>query len=186
MDFIDTLTRRNAEFAATTFSSQLKIIPTAKTLILGCVDPRVDPMDVLKLEPGEAAIIRNVGGRVNPGLLETMDILRTVSQAGGSAIGAGWNFIVFHHTKCGIKGCYQHDPALLAKHMGVAQEGLDELAINDPYASVVVDVAALRANPGFPDALTVSGIVYDVDTGLITTVVPPAPIRTTDQPRTTQ
>ncbi len=177
MNFFDTLTKRNAEYAATTFSADLKIIPSTKTLILGCVDPRVDPMDVLKLQPGEAAIIRNVGGRVTPGLLEIMEILRTVSKVGGSPIGAGWNFIVFHHTKCGIKGCHQHAPALLAKHMGVEEQGLAALAIDDPYASVVVDVDALRANADFADDLVVSGMVYDVDTGLIKTVVAPAPLR---------
>lgn len=177
MDFLNTIVERNAEYAANEFSAELKIIPTHKTLILGCVDPRVDPMDILKLERGDAAIIRNVGGRVNPGLLETMSILRTVSKAGGSEIGAGWNFIVLHHTKCGITGCYHHAPELLAQHMGVPLNELDTLAINNPYESVVVDVAALKANPDFSDELTVTGIVYDVDTGLIETVVPPAPLR---------
>ncbi|WP_228893320.1 carbonic anhydrase [Pseudoduganella aquatica] len=175
MDFITTLTRRNAEFAATAFSAGLKILPSQRTLILGCVDPRVDPMEVLKLAPGEAAIIRNVGGRVNPALLETMDILRTVSRAGGAAIGEGWNFIVLHHTKCGIAGCYHHAPALLAQHMGVAEgEALDALAVTDPYASVAIDVAALRTNPGFADGISITGMVYDVDTGLVETVVPAA------------
>lgn len=176
MDFIASLAQRNADFAATTFSAGMKILPSRRTLILGCVDPRVDPMDVLKLEPGEAAVIRNVGGRVNPALLETMAILRTVSKAGGEAIGSGWNFIVLHHTKCGIAGCYHHAPALLAEHMGVAQgEELDALAITDPYASVAVDVAALKANPDFSDELEITGMVYDVDTGLIEIVVPAAP-----------
>jgi carbonic anhydrase len=177
MDFHDTLVQRNAEFAATEFSADLKIIPSRLTLILGCVDPRVDPMHVLKLEPGETAIIRNVGGRVNPGLLETMAILRNVSKAGGVPMGAGWNFVVLHHTKCGITGCYHQAPDLLAKHMGVEERELDALAINNPYESVAIDVAALKANPDFPDEMTVSGLVYDVDTGLIETVVAPAPIR---------
>lgn len=179
MEFIASLIERNAEFAATTFATGMKILPSRRTLILGCVDPRVDPVDVLKLEPGEAAIIRNVGGRVNPALLETMDILRTVSKVGGEAIGSGWNFVVLHHTKCGIAGCYHHAPVLLARHMGVAQgEALDALAITDPYASVAVDVAALKANPDFADDLQITGMVYDVDTGLIETVVPTAPLRT--------
>jgi carbonic anhydrase len=179
MDFIASLTQRNAEFAATAFAAGLKILPSRRTLILGCVDPRVDPMEVLKLAPGEAAIIRNVGGRVNPALLETMSILRTVSKAGGEAIGDGWNFIVLHHTKCGIAGCYHHAPALLAQHMGVAQgKPLDALAITDPYASVVVDVAALRADPDFAGDLSITGMVYDVDTGLVEIVVPAEPVGT--------
>lgn len=177
MNFLNTLIQRNAEFAATDFAAELKIIPSQKTLILGCVDPRVDPMDVLKLEPGEAAIIRNVGGRVNPALFETMAILGTVSKVGGAAVGEGWNLIVLHHTQCGISGCYHHAPELLAKHMGVATEALAALEIDDPYKAVAIDVAALQANPNLPAGFTLTGLVYDVTTGLIDTVVPSVRLR---------
>lgn len=43
MDFLETLSRRNAEFAETGFSPDLKILPSRRTMIIGCVDPRVDP-----------------------------------------------------------------------------------------------------------------------------------------------
>lgn len=177
MDFLETLSRRNTEFAASGFKADLKMLPSRRTMIIGCVDPRVDPMDILKLEPGEAAIIRNVGGRVNPALLETMAILRTVSRAAGEDVGAGWNLVVLQHTDCGIAGCYHHAPKLLAKHMGVAEEKLDTLAITDPYQAVALDVAALKANPNLPGAFTVTGLVYDVKTGHVETVVPSAPLR---------
>jgi carbonic anhydrase len=50
-------------------------------------------------------------------------------------------------------------------------------AILDPRAAVAVDVAALRSIPGLPDAILVSGLVYDTETGLVDVVVPPAPLR---------
>lgn len=178
MDFLQTLVQRNAAFADSDFSADLKIIPSRKTMIIGCVDPRVDPMDVLQLKPGEAAVIRNVGGRVNPALLETMAILRTVSRVGGSEVGEGWNLILLHHTDCGITGCLHHAPELLAKHMGVAPQELAALEIDDPYKAVAVDVAALKANPNLPGGFTVTGLVYDVATGRIDTVVPAGPLRT--------
>lgn len=178
MDFLQTLAQRNAAFAESGFSADLKIIPSRKTMIIGCVDPRVDPMDVLQLAPGEAAVIRNVGGRVNPALLETMAILRTVSRVGGSEVGEGWNLILLQHTDCGITGCLHHAPGLLAKHMGVAPDELAALAIDDPYKAVAVDVAALKANPNLPAGFTVTGLVYDVATGRIDTVVPAGPLRT--------
>jgi carbonic anhydrase len=177
MDFLETLTRRNAGFAAEGFHADLKMLPSAKTIIVGCVDPRVDPMDVLRLEPGEAVVIRNVGGRVNPALLETLAVLRAVSKAAGQELGDGWNLIVMHHTNCGIVGCYHHAPDLLAKQMGVPADGLDALAITDPYKAVAIDVAALRADPQIPSRFTISGLVYDTATGLIDTVVPPASLR---------
>ncbi|MBV6822055.1 carbonic anhydrase [Pseudomonas sp. PD9R] len=178
MDFLQTLTQRNSQFADNGFSADLKIIPSQKTMIIGCVDPRVDPMDVLQLAPGEAAVIRNVGGRVNPALLETMAILRTVSRVGGSEVGEGWNLILLHHTDCGISGCFHHAPDLLAKHMGVATEELARLEIDDPYKAVAIDVAALKANPNLPGGFTVTGLVYDVATGRIDTVVPAGLLRT--------
>ena len=177
MDFVNTLIARNAEFATDGFSADLSILPSAKTMIIGCVDPRVDPMDILRLKPGEAAVIRNVGGRINPALLETLAILRSVSLAAGQEIGAGWNLIVLHHTDCGIIGCYRHAPGLLAKYMGVANDSLDTLAITDPYRAVTIDVAALKANPSLPGEFMVSGLVYDVQDGTIETVVPPALLR---------
>jgi carbonic anhydrase len=177
MDFLETLASRNAEFAQSGFSADLKMMPSRKTMIIGCVDPRVDPMDVLKLAPGETAVIRNVGGRVNPALFETMALLGAVSRAAGQPVGDGWNLVLLHHTDCGINGCYHHAPKLLSKYMGVADDKLDDLAITDPYKAVAIDVEALRANPNFPGGFTVTGLVYDVKTGRIETVVPPVTLR---------
>jgi carbonic anhydrase len=84
---------------------------------------------------------------------------------------------VLHHTNCGIKHCHHHAPELLAQHMGVEPEDLDRLAVTDPYQAVALDVAALKANPGIPAAYTVTGLVYDVETGKVETVVPPARLR---------
>ena len=66
---------------------------------------------------------------------------------------------------------------LLARHMGVNKVDLDTLAIDDPYEAVALDVAALKANPNLPGDLLLTGIVYDVATGLVRTAVPSAPVR---------
>ncbi|HTR06121.1 MAG TPA: carbonic anhydrase [Paraburkholderia sp.] len=177
MDYIDTLMRRNVEFAENGFNPGLRMMPTSKTLIIGCVDPRVDPMDIFKLAPGEAGIFRNVGGRVNPALFETLGILRTVAVAAGGDIGPDWNLIVLHHTDCGIKRCYCHEPRRLAAYMGVTIDELASLEISDPYKAVVLDVATLRANNDASGDYTVSGLVYDVETGNVEIVVPPSRTR---------
>ncbi len=51
------------------------------------------------------------------------------------------------------------------------------MEIDDPYKAVAIDVAALKANPNLPGEFTVSGLVYDVETGRIETVVPPSLLR---------
>jgi carbonic anhydrase len=177
MNFIDTLQERNGSFAAHGYSAELKIIPSTKTLIIGCLDPRVDPMDILGLKPGEAAIIRNIGGRINPALVETMILLPVVTKAAGQDMGPGWNLIILHHTDCGIRGCYKFAPDLLATHLGVSRAELDAMAIMDPHQAVAMDIAAYRANTAIPGGYMVSGLVYDVATGKVEVVVPPSLLR---------
>jgi carbonic anhydrase len=75
------LVQRNAEFAAKRFRADLTINPSGNMMVIGCVDPRVDPGHVLGLSNGEAAIIRNVGGRITPATLRTMAMLGKVGAA---------------------------------------------------------------------------------------------------------
>ena len=48
----------------------------------------------------------------------------------------------------------------------------------DPRAAVAADVALLRSIPALPGDWLISGLVYDVASGLVQVVVPPARIRT--------
>jgi carbonic anhydrase len=177
IDTLDTLTERNAYFAARQFTSGLAMMPRLKTMIIGCADPRVDPANVLGLDLGDAVVIRNVGGRITPATLQTMALLRLVAMADpGGPPGPGWNLIVLHHTDCGINRLIGY-PDLLAEHLGVDKAELDTKQITDPWASVATDVAALKANPFLPADLIVSGLVYDVESGLIEQVVAPEPLR---------
>jgi carbonic anhydrase len=176
MSVIDTFTARNAGFAEHAFDAGLKIMPSARTIVVGCVDPRVDPGEVLGLEPGEAAVVRNVGGRVTPGLLAELMMLRKVTQAAGGDLAAGWNLIVLQHTDCGITRL-DGSPELLSSFFGVGEDALAAKAIHDPRVAVALDVATLRAEPGLADATLVSGLIYDVATGRVEIVAEPRPLR---------
>ena len=61
----------------------------------------------------------------------------------------------------------------------IYKEALESKAVTDPRAAVVVDVATLKATPGLPGEWLVSGLVYDVATGLVETILPPTPLRAT-------
>jgi carbonic anhydrase len=176
MTTIDLLTERNAAFAAHRFSADLRINPSLKTMIIGCVDPRVDPAVMLGVELGEAAIIRNVGGRVTPVTLKTMAMLGRVGKANNGGSGPGWNFVVLHHTDCGMTDLAAF-PDVLAEYFEISADQLESKAVLDPISSVQVDVALLRAASFLPAAVLVSGLVYDVDNGLVSTIVEPAPLR---------
>jgi carbonic anhydrase len=49
-------------------------------------------------------------------------------------------------------------------------------AVTDPEQTVRIDVELLRSATVLPDTITVSGHVYDVTTGLVSTIVPAAPM----------
>jgi carbonic anhydrase len=175
MTVIDTYAARNADYAAH-HPSGLRLMPTSKTILVGCVDPRVPPSHVLGIAVGEAAILRNVGGRVTPGLIRELNMLATVTSVAGGVLGPGWNLVVLHHTDCGITRLVD-SPDLLSTFFEVGEADLEAKAVSDPRAAVVVDVAALRAEPTLSGEFLVSGLVYDVATGLVETIVEPAPLR---------
>jgi carbonic anhydrase len=171
MSVSELLTTRNKDFAAARFTAGLRMMPSLKTIVIGCVDPRVDPIEVLGAEAGEIAVIRNVGGRVTPGVRREIAMLRKVTQAAGGDLGPGWELIVLHHTDCGITRLVDQ-PELLSAFLEVDENRLTDQAVPDPRAAVALDVAALRAETAVP-GVSVSGLVYDVTTGVVETVVEP-------------
>ncbi len=183
MSILDSLLKRNKDFAAqqsaagTLMPSLPKVMPNLKATIIGCADPRVNPAQVLGLEPGEAVVIRNIGGRITPVLLEELAMLGRIGQVAGVAPGGEFHLIVLQHTDCGITRL-PGDPAMLAHYFQIPESDLKKKAVTDPRAAVAVDVATLRSIPALPGHWLVSGLVYDVATGLVEVVVPPAPIRT--------
>jgi carbonic anhydrase len=184
MSNLDHLLQRNKEFAAqqsaerTLMPSLPRAMPNVKAVIIGCADMRVDPAHVFGLKPGEAVVLRNIGGRITPGLLEELGLLGRIGEVAGENPGGGGEFhlIVLQHTDCGITRL-AGDPAKLAHYFEIQEGEVRTKAVTDPRAAVALDVAALRAIPALPGPWLISGLVYEVATGLVEIVVPPAPIR---------
>ena len=177
MNSLDLMLKRNKE-SATPVPSLPQSLQTLKAVIIGCADMRVDPAHVLGIKPGEAVVMRNIGGRVTPGLLEEFGLLGRIGEVAGTIPGGGREFhlIVLHHTDCGSTRLVG-DPAMLAHYFQVPEREVEAKSVRDPHKSVAVDVAALRAIPALPDDWRISGLVYDVATGLVEVVVPATPIR---------
>ncbi|RKS79922.1 carbonic anhydrase [Motilibacter peucedani] len=179
MSILDELSARNEAFAQGQFDPTMELNPTRQLMVVGCVDPRVDPAAVLGLRLGEGAVIRNVGGRITPATFATFAMLGRVGAANGSPPGAGWNLVVLHHTDCGMTDLAAH-PDLLATYFDIPEQDLPAKSVSDPYASVHVDVDLLRSSGLLLPRFAVSGWVYDVGTGRAALVVPPqAPQGTT-------
>jgi len=184
MTYLDSMLERNKDFAArqsaegTLMPSLPQALPNVRAIIIGCADMRVDPAHVLGITPGEAVVVRNIGGRITPGLLEQLGLLGRIGEVAKQIPGGGGEFhiIVLQHTDCGITRL-AGDPAMLAHYFQIPEGELKAKAVTDPRAAVAVDVALLRAIPALPGEWLVSGLNYDVATGLAEVVVPPARIR---------
>ena len=160
------LVRRNAVFAATGAFARLAF-PGSDTLqVLGCVDSRVDPGDVLGLELGDGVVMRNIGGRITPATLREWALLGRLGQGQPSRSG---HLVILHHTDCGIRRLADY-PEQLAAFFEIPPDELGGKAVADPYAAVRVDSAIARH--ALPPGRLVSGLVYDVGTGLIQIVDP--------------
>jgi carbonic anhydrase len=173
MSTLETLIERNDDFAEEHFTSGLALMPTLRTMVISCADPRVDPAHVLGLEPGEALVLRNIGGRITPSTLQAMGMLQAIAQVEGMYPPRGaFNLMVLHHTDCGITRL-EGKQELLADYFGIEPAEVSAKAIADPHAAVAVDVTTLKALNVLPKGWLISGLVYDVATGKVEVVVPP-------------
>jgi carbonic anhydrase len=140
--------------------------------VVTCLDPRVDPAHFLGLDLGDAMVVRNVGGRVTPGVINDVAFIGEVAQT-VLPEGPLFEVAVIHHTQCGSGALADASfRRRYAERIGADETTLREHAILDPAATVKRDVARLRAARAIPETVAVSGHVYDVVTGMLDTVVP--------------
>jgi len=172
---------RNHAFAAAAGHEGAVVFPNLRLFVITCLDPRVDPAHFLGLRLGDAIVVRNVGGRVTP---EVIDDVAFISQIAENVLPDGplFEVAVIHHTQCGA-GALADDTFRhrYAERIGAEEAGLRERAILDPVVTVTSDVERLRLAPAISPRIAVSGHVYDVVTGLVGTILPAG--RRTEQSR---
>jgi carbonic anhydrase len=163
---------RNHAFAAAGGHEGAVVFPNLRLFVITCLDPRVDPAHFLGLRLGDAIVVRNVGGRVTP---EVINDVAFISQIAENVLPDGplFEVAVIHHTQCGA-GALADDTfrRRFAQRIGAEESTLREQAILDPRATVTRDVERLRLAPAISPRVTVSGHVYDVLTGLVETILP--------------
>jgi len=168
------LRERNEQFARTYTPAALGV-PAQPVFILTCLDHRVDPAIVLGLQLGDAPVIRNAGGRVTQAVIDDIDYLAFLAgQMFGDQLADDRLFevAVIHHTQCGTS--LLADPGFrhqAAEATGQSEAALEASAVADPYVTVKTDVERLLASPSLSPKVSVSGHVYDIATGYVTTTV---------------
>ena len=68
----DDLLAANAEYASRFDGGNFDGVAHAGVAIVTCMDSRIDPLNMLGLDHGDAKIFRNPGGRVTPQALEAL------------------------------------------------------------------------------------------------------------------
>jgi carbonic anhydrase len=173
---LHTLIDGNLEFARGFSPGDLAMRPRPSTLVLTCLDARVDPAHFLGLELGDAFVMRNVGGRVTDEVIQQIAILRALAVVLGG--GGALEVAIIHHTDCGTG--HFADPQVrktVGQAAGTGEAAIERLAVTDARTSVAEDLDRLRAAPILPDELLVAGYVYDVTDGLLREISAPAPLR---------
>jgi carbonic anhydrase len=169
---IDTALARNRTFAAAGGHEGAVVFPTLRLFVITCLDPRVDPAHFLGLRLSDAMVVRNVGGRVTPEVINDVAFINQITE---TVIPDGplFEVAVIHHNQCGA-GALADDAfrRSYAERIGADESALHRRAVLDPAETVTRDVELLRSAPPISPRVRVSGHVYDVLTGLVETVIP--------------
>ncbi|AYG04044.1 carbonic anhydrase [Gryllotalpicola protaetiae] len=178
MTFSQPFLDRNRLFSATRAHHGKKIYPAGELCVITCLDPRTDPAEFLQAELGEIAVIRNAGGRVTREVLNDLTLITFLAEKKlRPESEALFEVAIVHHNDCGTKALadeqFRH---AFAEHTHLSEAALVAEAVVDPALTVATDVDLALHHNALSRKISVSGHVYDVETGLLTTVIPTSPM----------
>ncbi len=93
---------RNRSFSEQFEAGDLTIRPHMSTIILTCVDSRVDPAHIFGLGLGDAVVIRNAGGRITRAEMGDLGIISVLAANMPGPGAMQPELVVMHHTDCGM------------------------------------------------------------------------------------
>ncbi len=134
--------------------------------IVTCIDSRIDPLAVFGLEPGDAKILRNAGARV------TDDVVRSLALA-VATLGVTRVALV-QHTDCAMKSSTAAELiAAVQDATGRDAADFEPRAITDHAGVLGADVQVLLDSALLPDGIVVGGLLLDLRSGRLATIVEP-------------
>ncbi|KPI42872.1 uncharacterized protein AB675_1887 [Cyphellophora attinorum] len=157
------------EYSSSFTKGDLALPPAKKYLVLTCMDARIDPARAFGIELGDAHVIRNAGAIAE-------DALRSIvisEQLLGTT-----EVILVKHTGCGMLTFKNKDAYdVVEQNLGgeataeLISRNIDFLPFPDLDQAVKDDVKFLQNSKLVPDRVTISGWVYEVETGKTRRVV---------------
>jgi carbonic anhydrase len=163
MPDFDDLLAANREYAEDFGLSGFDGIAHAGIAMVTCMDSRIDPLRMIGLDPGDAKILRNPGGRVTDAALVALVMGVTLLQVR--------RILVVEHTRCAMASASEDElKARVSESAGKDASWMTLGAIVDQESTIRGDVMRVRSHPLISDDILVGGFVYDVDTGLLNPV----------------
>jgi carbonic anhydrase len=160
MGDFDDLIAANKEFAEHFQLGGFDGVAHAGVALVTCMDSRIDPLGMLGLEPGDAKIFRNPGGRVTEAAMEALVL-------GVHLLGVK-RILVVPHTRCAMASNTEQELQVrVGESAGQDVSWHRFHAIDDQISSLQEDVIRVRTHPLIPESIKVGGFMYDVDTGLV-------------------
>ena len=138
--------------------------PKKKLAVVACMDARLDPAQVLDLEPGDAHVIRNAGGVITDDEIRSLAISQHL--LGTESI------VLIHHTDCGMLTISDEDFARRLEEATGERPPWRAHAFGDLEDNVRDSIRRIRENPFIPRTDDVRGFVYEVETGRLREVEP--------------
>ena len=168
------LLERNEQFAAAYTPGPLGP-PAAQLVIVTCLDHRVDPAIVLGLQLGDAVVIRNAGGRVTPAVIDDIAYLAFLAgQLFGGQVAAARALRSRGRPPHAVRHRLPRRPRLPApgrRGDRPARGGAGSRRRRRPaHARSAPTSSACSPHPRCSPKVSVSGHVYDIATGRVTTV----------------
>ncbi len=156
----DDLLAANRTFADSFGLSGFDGIAHAGVAMVTCMDSRIDPLRMIGLEPGDAKILRNPGGRVTDQALVALVLGVNLLQVN--------RVLVVEHTSCAMaKSTEDELKDKLGQAAGEDASWMTLGAIVDQMATIRADVQRVRSHPLISEDVLVGGFLYDVETGLL-------------------
>jgi len=159
-DPFEDLLAANRRFAETFALSGFDGVAHRGVAVVTCMDSRIDPLGMLGLQPGDAKIFRNPGGRVTQAALEALVLgvhLLNVKR-----------ILVVPHTRCAMASSSLEElRERVSRSAGQDASWQTFGVVEDQEAALEDDVRTVRAHPLIPESVEVGGFLYDVDSGLL-------------------
>lgn len=152
---IDELVRRHAESGGrlAALAVGLPAAPVLRSVVVTCMDARIDVLALFGLELGEVHVLRNAGGVVTDDVVRSL----TVSQRKLGTRGV----VLVQHSECGMATFTDEEfSAELADDVGM-QPPWRMHAFADPAVDVRRGIARLRRDPFLLPGTVVRGFVLD-------------------------